>query len=44
MKKNYIMPTTEAQVIAMGQLMIGSGININNDPLNGGEGNPFFGQ
>lgn len=44
MKKNYIMPISEAQIIAVGQLMISSGININDDPLIGQEGNPFYGQ
>lgn len=38
------MPVSEAQIIAVGQLMISSGININDDPLYGGSGNPSFGE
>ena len=45
--KHYIMPVTQAQIISVSQLMVGSatpGINVNTDPITGEPTGPVFGE
>ena len=45
--KHYITPATQAQIISVSQLMVGSGtpgINVNTDPITGEPAGPVFGK
>ena len=45
--KHYIMPVTQAQIISVSQLMVGSAtpdINVNTDPITGEPTGPVFGE